>query len=106
MNVGDYITISHVIGQYIPDCSEWKRDMEVIRVRYMPCDAGDPLCVTAICLPYLLVSTPSGKHEMVDLRKQQIARLDQSFGVTAFAKLDERLKTKKKAKKKKKRKRK
>ncbi len=87
MKLGDYITVCHEIGQLLPECSEWKRDMQVIHVRFMPWDAGDPLRVEGVCLPFVLVSTPQGKHETLDLRRQEIVRLDPSFGRSAFKKM-------------------
>lgn len=87
---GDYIAVSHTIGQFVSACSEWNKTMEIARLRYVPCDAGDPLQVEAICLPFILVRDPDDDHQTIDLRLQDIVKLDKAFGKLAFKKMDTR----------------
>jgi hypothetical protein len=52
---------------------------ELVRVRCIPAGSGLPLKVKAICLPFVLVKTPSGDRETVDVRKVQLVRLNKGY---------------------------
>lgn len=87
---GDYIAVSHTTGQFVSACTEWNKTMEIVRLRFMPCDAGEPLRVEAVCLPFILVHDPDNHYETIDLRQKEIVRLDKAFGKVAFKKMDTR----------------
>ncbi len=57
---------------------------QAVRIRLMhECD-GMPLRVKSICLPFVLVKTPSGDQNTIDLRKYQVARLHQNYAKQAW----------------------
>jgi hypothetical protein len=49
---------------------------ELVRLRIMPTNAGQPLKVVAVCLPFVYVKTHSGELTAVDIRRTQLARLE------------------------------
>jgi len=51
---------------------------ELVRLRMIPSDAGVPLKVFGVCLPFLYVKSSSGELKTLDLRRQQIVRLDRA----------------------------
>ena len=42
-------------------------------------DQGRPLKVTDVCLTFVRVRTPEGKHEVLELRLVELAKLDRGF---------------------------
>ncbi|MAE66801.1 MAG: hypothetical protein CMJ18_21290 [Phycisphaeraceae bacterium] len=68
------------------DCAQaWQRDVETSRVRYIPEQSGRPLKVLGVCLPFVLVRRPDGRHVTLDLRRHHVVRLSKSYGRRAFA---------------------
>lgn len=51
---------------------------ELVRLRMIPSDAGVPLKVFGVCLPFLYVKSSGGELKTLDLRRQQIVRLDRA----------------------------
>jgi hypothetical protein len=49
---------------------------ELVRLKFIPSDAGIPLKVFAICLPFIYAETAEGITETIDVRQSQIVRLD------------------------------
>lgn len=76
----------------------------VERVRYVPCDAGEPLRVRAVCLPFVYVVKPDEAVEAIDLRVASIAKLPRKAGRRAFDALTPRGVRERKKKKKRKKK--
>jgi hypothetical protein len=52
---------------------------ELVRLVYQPPTGGTPLKVKAICLPFVFVKDPSGQHQTLDVRRQQLVRLTRSY---------------------------
>jgi hypothetical protein len=52
---------------------------ELVRIVYRPAEGGTPLKVKAICLPFVFVKHPSGQHQTLDVRRQQLVRLTKSY---------------------------
>ncbi len=110
---GDYVTRHDVIVE-IPSFM-WCGDAtllpphEPVRSMYRANDAGEPLRVAAVCVPYVLVRPVRGRQFVLDLRKVRLARLDLAFGMQAWMALkakspsDMSRKKRKKRRKKKKR---
>jgi hypothetical protein len=48
---------------------------ELVRLRTIPANAGHPLKVIAICLPFVYAKTPGGDVATVDTRQAQLVRL-------------------------------
>jgi hypothetical protein len=49
---------------------------ELVRLRVIPGNAGHPLRVIAICLPFVYARTPGGETATIDTRRTQLVRLD------------------------------
>ncbi len=83
---GDYVSLLHVVSEFVPFfCIEDLdfRRVEPVRVTRMPWTI-EPMEVVEVCLPFVLVRRPDGKHETLDVRRHGIARLSQRFGKRAF----------------------
>lgn len=48
---------------------------ELVRLCFVPADAGDPLRVFGVCLPFVYVKTSAGEPRTIDLRRHQLARI-------------------------------
>ncbi|WP_425617149.1 hypothetical protein NA78x_000820 [Anatilimnocola sp. NA78] len=53
---------------------------ELVRLQMIPSDAGVPLKVFAVCLPFVYVKTADGTVKTLDMRREQIVRLDHDCG--------------------------
>jgi hypothetical protein len=49
---------------------------ELVRLKLIPSNAGHPLKVVAICLPFVYAKTPGGEMATIDTRRTQLVRLD------------------------------
>ena len=80
------MTVASVTVELIPfllDDNSWKQDLEPSRVSVMPDCAGYPLEIVGVCLPFVLVRTPSGAHGTLDLRRHRVVRLSSKFAKMA-----------------------
>jgi hypothetical protein len=57
---------------------------EPVRVRFMPPLESTPLKVKSVCVPFVLVKTPTGEKKTLDLRICQLARLDRAHAKRAW----------------------
>jgi hypothetical protein len=77
---GDYVTVLNATCE-VPSYM-WDQAMlpagELVRLKIIPCEAGVPLKVFAVCLPFLYAKNASGELKTLDLRRQQIVRLDRT----------------------------
>ncbi len=77
---GDYIAILNEtvdLPSFLWDaCGASLSPHELVRVKVIPGNAGHPLKVIAICLPFVYAKTPSGKTATIDTRRTQLVRLD------------------------------
>ncbi len=83
IRIGDYVAVMRAT-QDLPSflwCSESSGLSPEQPVRYhaIPEDSGVPLKVRAICLPFLHVRNPRGRHLTLDIRRHQLARLCRSY---------------------------
>jgi hypothetical protein len=79
LRVGDYVALLHVVRE-VP--SFWLRDgiraigpIEPVRIAFMLNNGGVPYRVRSVCLPFVLVKTPSGRSRNLDVRRHRLARL-------------------------------
>ena len=85
---GDFVTPLFVITEmpsfwWNGGCWNLPHDQPVrIRLTYN-CD-GMPMRVKSVCLPFVLAKSPAGEKNTIDLRKCQIARLDQGYAKRAW----------------------
>lgn len=98
----DFITILNEVVElpsYLWNCSGGAFSIdELVRIRYMPEEAGQPLKVFAICLPFVYGKSPSGGTAVVDTRRQQVVRLDPVNGRAIWKELRPASRKKRKAK--------
>jgi hypothetical protein len=88
VRAGDYVALLHVI-QEIPSflwCGEFRtnRSVEPVRVQLIPKNGGVPFRVRSVCLPFILVQTPSGDFRNFDVRRYRLARLDRAHARAAW----------------------
>ena len=60
---------------------------EPVRMKWRTTDNGRPLKIKAICLPFVLVQTPRGHPETLDVRKCQLVRLNRKYAKRVWKKL-------------------
>ena len=80
---GDYVTVSRVTVELPPFMCPPIPGGDG-RFSYIPMDAGDPRKVLAVCVPFLLVAMPDGKHETLDVRRHRVVRLPADYGRRSF----------------------
>jgi hypothetical protein len=75
---GDFVTVlstTYEVPSYM-----WDQAMlpvpELVRLKLVPGDAGVPLKVFSVCLPFVYAKDSKGDVKTLDLRRQQIARLN------------------------------
>jgi hypothetical protein len=85
---GDYVALLNVVHE-MP--SFWWcggigtiRPDEPVRVAFFPRNGGVPFRVRSVCLPFILVKTPSGKLRNLDVRRCRLARLDRAHALAAW----------------------
>ena len=85
---GDYLAELNEIYQAPPflwQCeSRLTASTEPVAIRFRSQDAGQPLRVIAICLPFVLAKLPSGGRRTLDLRGVELVRLDRHYARRAW----------------------
>lgn len=87
---GEYVCLLHTVSEYLPLwCLEerYAGAPEPVRMVWMPQDAGTPLRVVEVCVPFVLAEQPDGSHRTLDLRRHRIAGVSERFGERAFKRL-------------------
>ncbi|MBN2217334.1 MAG: hypothetical protein JW719_08150 [Pirellulales bacterium] len=88
---GDLVAILDVVCEY--PSFLWNGDSQLlsphdpIRVRWRSPAPSRPLKVKAICLPYLLVKSPNGRHATLDTRQCRLVRLSGAYAKKAWNQL-------------------
>jgi hypothetical protein len=84
---GDFVAVLHVVCEvpsyYWSDESFRLPHDELVRLQYIPDDAGAPLKVKSVCLPFVSVKNATGELKTLDLRRCRIARLDREYAKKA-----------------------
>ena len=81
---GDFVTPLTVIYEFIDYTRECRAGPpELCRVPMLPCPIT-PYRVVGVCLPFVLVEDACGGTELMDVRRSQLARLDEEFGEAAM----------------------
>lgn len=77
---GDYVSLlNETVGvpSYFWDCCGASLSPhELVRLKVIPDDAGQPLKVIAVCLPFVYAKKPTGEPATIDTRRTQLVRLD------------------------------
>ncbi len=100
LRIGDYVSVLNetfeVPSFFWCDTSQMPVD-EPVRLRYCARNAGRPLRVKAICLPFVHVKTPVRSTRILDVRKVQLVRLQKRYAKIVWKDLCKRQKKKKKS---------
>ncbi len=83
VRAGDYVAVLQIIYElpsflWCGDSSTVRID-EPVRIPLMPKQGGVPLQVRSVCLPFILVKTPTGALRNLDVRRHRLARLDHAY---------------------------
>jgi hypothetical protein len=85
---GQYVAvlrITYEVPSYVwRGCEAFGDPSELVRISMMPDEAAEPLKVKAVCLPFVLVRSPSGQERALDVRRFHLARLDDRFARAAW----------------------
>jgi len=77
---GDYVSLLNEtvdFPSFLWDaCGACLSPHELVRLRLIPENTGQPLKVIAICLPFVYAKTPRGEVATLDTRRAQLVRLD------------------------------
>ncbi|MEZ6097666.1 MAG: hypothetical protein R3E01_01715 [Pirellulaceae bacterium] len=91
ISCGDYVAVLHELIElpsFFWSCSDVTlAPDELVRIRFMPSDAGHPYKVTGVCLPFVYVKDPAGRVVVVDTRQRQLVRLDRGTARQVWRKL-------------------
>ena len=80
------LNITYELPTYMWDAAQALLPVdELVRLQMIPSDAGTPLRVFGICLPFVYVKNAAGELTTLDLRRQQIVRLHQECACTRSA---------------------
>jgi hypothetical protein len=80
LDCGDYISLlNETVG--LPSflwnsCGATLPAHELVRLTMIPANAGQPLKVIAVCLPFVYTKTPGGEVATIDTRRTQLVRLN------------------------------
>jgi hypothetical protein len=80
LRVGEFVTLLNSVCEYpsfLWDASEHTLPpTEVVRLKYIPKAAGQPLKIIGICLPFVYVRKHNKVVEIIDLRLNQVVRMN------------------------------
>ena len=68
-----------------------------IRIRLQDDSTGEPLKVKEICLPFVRIKNPNGKHSTLDIRQCRLVRLSDDYAKAAWKQSGKSRKKKKKS---------
>jgi hypothetical protein len=86
---GQYVAILDELREYLT-CEPLQgpsATSRVLQLRWLPDEDEAPLRVIDVCVPFLLVRRPDGRHRTLDLRRYRLARLTPAFGREVFRQL-------------------
>ena len=91
IGVGDVVAVLREVQEVMAwECPVTCREIIVHRVATMPSpwDAGRPLKVRSVCLPFVHATDAQGESHTLDVRQSQLARLSRDYwrGVRGLAK--------------------
>lgn len=94
VRAGEYVCLHKVVYEFpgfLLCCGEEWKQKDVAQCSLLPSAGGIPMRVVEVCIPYILVETHEGKHQTLDLRRQQVARVSRRYGARAFKKLKQKV---------------
>jgi hypothetical protein len=76
---GHYVTVLNVIDQYFPCCLNLPGRREAVNIRMLPDFEAQPFKVTDVCLPFVTTVKHDGTPLTLDVRRYELARLDDAY---------------------------
>ncbi len=73
---GDYVALLNVVTEMPTFFWDSQPTEDLVRLKFIPNDAGIPHRVQVVCLPFVYTKSPSGILRTIDLRLSQVVRLD------------------------------
>ena len=77
---GDFVALLHEfvdVPSYMWPCDGFRLSPhELVRLKFFPSQAGQPLRVITICLPFVYAKSADGVLTTIDTRQAQLVRLD------------------------------
>ncbi len=88
---GDYVAVLSEVYElpsflWCSDATMLPPD-EPVRLRMLSRDGGLPLKVKSVCLPFVFVKSPHGTFSTLDVRRQQLAKLDKKYAAEVYKRL-------------------
>ncbi|MEM1109992.1 MAG: hypothetical protein AAGH99_15010 [Planctomycetota bacterium] len=92
LRVGDGVAVSCVTAQFLAceDPPPGETHNRVLKADFIPADAGDPLRIVAVCLPFVLAVNVARQYVTIDVRRQHLVKLDAGYTKRAMKKLGEK----------------
>ncbi len=91
---GDYVSLlteTVELPSFLWNCSDLMLSPhELVRLKVIPSQAGQPLKVMAICLPFVYAKTSAGEMTTLDIRRAQLVRLDRRCAKSIWKQLQSR----------------
>ncbi|MCA9080878.1 MAG: hypothetical protein KDA58_09980 [Planctomycetaceae bacterium] len=90
LRCGDYVTpLTHIVEapSYLWDDCGTTAPGEMVPVTLTPEDAGLPLKVFELCLPFIYAHTPRGEVRILNLRQMRLVRLHRRTGKAVWKEL-------------------
>ena len=88
IQIGDYVAqlfVTYDLPSYLWNtCDTSLRPHELVRLQLMPATGGTPLKVISVCLPFVIVKTPTGDPKTLDIRQTTLARLDTHYAKASW----------------------
>lgn len=81
---GDYIAVSTVVESHVFPMCEPTGELRIAKVETIPWNSGEPLCVVAVCLPFILARDSEGTRGSVDVRRSRLVRVSDAYARAAF----------------------
>jgi hypothetical protein len=95
LRCGDFVSVLYEVVDW--PSFFWQCDAQLlppdkpVRLQSRPADSGQPLKVKSICLPFVFVKEPTGKHRILDIRHHHLVRLTPRYAEAVWKTLrDER----------------
>jgi len=83
LSCGDFVAVLNEIVEFpsfLWQCDSQTTPLdEPVRILWRSSDNGLPLRVKELCLPFVFVTRPVGRHLSLDIRQCQLVRLDRRY---------------------------
>ena len=87
---GQFVAVSRVTYELISDEEverPFSHDLTPRRIRLIPCDAGEPLKVISVSVPFVMVRSAKGAHDTLDLRRIELMQLGTTYGRASYERM-------------------